>query len=114
MGTKLREMCAGKSQQANGAIGSQHKGDEMLTRAGMCSDPELQAMVLDQLVARVRGKLENFETPRNIRLVSDQWTPENGLLTSAMKIKRKPIQNKYSHLIDEMYEETAAKRANKA
>ena len=42
-----------------------------------------------------------------------QWTPENGLITSAMKIRRKPIQKNYQDLIDVMYEEVAVKRSKK-
>jgi len=83
------------------------------SRTDLCNDERLRGVVLSELQAKVKGILENFETPRNIRLVADQWTPENGLITSAMKIRRKPIQKNYQDLIDVMYEEVAVKRSKK-
>ena len=38
----------------------------------MCNDERLRGVVLSELQAKVKGILENFETPRNIRLVADQ------------------------------------------
>jgi len=34
-------------------------------------------------------RLEKFEIRRAVHLVSEVWTPESGLLTAAMKLKRK-------------------------
>ena len=37
------------------------------------------------------AKLNKFEIPAKITLCSEEWTPDNGLVTAAMKIKRKNI-----------------------
>ena len=41
-------------------------------RTDLCNDERLRGVVLSELQAKVKGILENFETPRNIRLVADQ------------------------------------------
>lgn len=48
-------------------------------------------------------QLEKFEIPEKITLCKDEWSPSNGLLTAAFKIKRKDIQEKYKADINRMY-----------
>ena len=60
----------------------------------MCNDREIVKHVLIEITQFVRKRLQNFEVPRNITLVSDviAWTPDTGLATAAMKLKRKPVE----------------------
>ena len=44
-----------------------------------------------------------FEIPRAVFLVSQPWTPESGLLTAAMKLKREYIKTMYGEQIGELY-----------
>ena len=65
--------------------------------------------IIDYITNQVRrhglnAGLSKHEIPQKIILSSDEWTPENGLMTAAMKIKRKNITNKYQKQIDRMYE----------
>ena len=48
-------------------------------------------------------RLQKFEIPQAVHLVSELWTPESGLLTAAMKLKRKNIEEKFSEEIAQMY-----------
>mmetsp|Transcript_15916 Transcript_15916/g.37539 ORF Transcript_15916/g.37539 Transcript_15916/m.37539 type:complete len:695 (+) Transcript_15916:96-2180(+) len=48
-------------------------------------------------------KLAEFEVPKKFALVADPWTPENDLLTAAMKLKRPLIAEKHKDAIDKMY-----------
>lgn len=50
-----------------------------------------------------KGGTENIETPRNIKIVADTWTPESGLVTDALKLKRRAIEQKYKDDINELY-----------
>jgi long-chain acyl-CoA synthetase len=43
------------------------------------------------------------EILKTFRLVEGEWTPENGMLTAAQKIKRKEIVEAYKDQIDSMY-----------
>uniref|UniRef100_A0A8C1K724 long-chain-fatty-acid--CoA ligase n=1 Tax=Cyprinus carpio TaxID=7962 RepID=A0A8C1K724_CYPCA len=49
------------------------------------------------------GKLERFEVPQKIRLSSEAWTPETGLVTDAFKLKRKELKNHYIKDIERLY-----------
>ena len=49
------------------------------------------------------GRLAKYEIPQALKLVPEVWTPDTGLVTAALKLKRKSIQDHYQHHIDEMY-----------
>ena len=70
----------------------------------ICKDRDVTGGVLRELVNHSKKlKLEKFEIPGAVTVVKEIWSPDNGLLTSAMKIKRKPIQDLYQSEIDRMY-----------
>ena len=48
-------------------------------------------------------RLQKFEIPRAVCLITEPWTPESGLITAAMKLKRKVIEATFSNEISEMY-----------
>ncbi|KPI85420.1 putative Long chain fatty Acyl CoA synthetase [Leptomonas seymouri] len=47
---------------------------------------------------------KSFEVVQNVKLLTDEWTPENGVLTAAMKLKRSAIDEKYKDDIKELFE----------
>lgn len=49
------------------------------------------------------GKLNKAETPRRIYLHPDAWTPATGLVTEALKLKRKNIEKAFEAEIESMY-----------
>ena len=55
--------------------------------------------ILDHLDLQIHERIEKFI------LLSDSWTPENGLLTATYKPRRKEIEGKYQKAISELYEE---------
>jgi long-subunit acyl-CoA synthetase (AMP-forming) len=72
--------------------------------AALCHDPEIQRLVLLDLQNVGRNlKLKSIETVRAIRLLPEQWTPQNFYLTAAMKLNRGYIVNQIRPMIDEMY-----------
>ena len=48
-------------------------------------------------------RLQKFEIPQAVFLVSEPWTPESGLLTAAMKLKRKSLEAAFAEEISELY-----------
>lgn len=72
-----------------------------------------QAVCLDELVNRnvlkeltthgISNGLEKFEVPKQIVLVPEMWTPDSGLVTAAMKLKRKEIEKRYANHIYDLY-----------
>ncbi len=71
----------------------------------MCVNDAINAKMLKELTAHARKvKLERFEHPGAVTLVTELWTPESGLVTAAFKLKRKPIQDYYQKDLKKMYE----------
>lgn len=69
-----------------------------------CSDRDLTGAVLRELIKHgKKHRLEKFEIPGAVTLVKETWDPESGLVTSAFKLKRKPLQDFYQQDIDRMY-----------
>lgn len=80
-------------------------GKPKMTYTEMCLDPDIANAATSQI--REHGKkcqLFGAELPAKIKLCSDEWTPESGLLTAAFKLRRNKIQQHYQHAIDEIHE----------
>lgn len=70
----------------------------------LCNNPQIEKEVLRIInEAAISGKLERFEIPKKIRLSSEPWTPETGLVTDAFKLKRKELKSHYQEDIERMY-----------
>lgn len=54
--------------------------------------------------AKKYGK-KPFECVKKVRVLNDEWTPENGVLTAAQKLKRRVVDVKYADLIAKLFEE---------
>lgn len=75
-----------------------------ITFGELCDDREVIAKVLETLREFGESKgLLRFEIPNRIKLCPEEWTPDNGLVTAALKIRRLQIQQFYRQSIDELY-----------
>jgi long-chain acyl-CoA synthetase len=71
------------------------------------STPEFIKAALASLAATAKAnKIAPFCFIKNVRFVTDEWTPESGILTAAMKLKRREISSKYGELITKMFAES--------
>jgi long-chain acyl-CoA synthetase len=59
----------------------------------------------DLLLAMKDSNLSSIEKPRKIKLCTEDWTPESGLVTAAMKIRRKQINDFYKVELDALFSE---------
>jgi len=72
----------------------------------LCRNKKIETMVNHAIKAYAeQNGLSKREIPLKIKLCSDQWTPDNGLLTAALKLKRVVILNNYKKEILEMFEQ---------
>ena len=56
----------------------------------LCKHPEINAAVLENLKECAKiGKLTRVDTPIAVYLETEPWLPETGLVTDALKLKRK-------------------------
>lgn len=49
------------------------------------------------------AKLDKFETPAKIKLMPDPWTPESGLVTAALKLKREQLKSTFKDDLEKLY-----------
>jgi long-chain acyl-CoA synthetase len=72
----------------------------------VCKTKEAEELVLKSIGnASKNAKLKPFEMVKNVRLVHVEWTPEDGILSSAGKIKRNVVKERYEQEILAMYEQ---------
>ncbi|XP_026314422.1 long-chain-fatty-acid--CoA ligase 4 [Hyposmocoma kahamanoa] len=70
----------------------------------LCNNSEIEKAVVKELADHARKcGLEKFEVPAAVKLCTEVWTPDMGLVTAAFKIKRKDIQERYKEDIKRMY-----------
>jgi long-subunit acyl-CoA synthetase (AMP-forming) len=70
----------------------------------LCVDPKIVDTVSKALIAQCKAsKLIEFEIPKKYALIAEAWTPENDLLTAAMKLKRPIIADKHKDEIAKLY-----------
>ena len=81
-------------------------GKSYLTRQEICNDPEVLNLIQKTIEEQcLESGLHRRETPVRIYLSTEEWTPDNELLTAAMKLKRKNVLKHYQTQIDELFKE---------
>ncbi|HWM06620.1 MAG TPA: long-chain fatty acid--CoA ligase, partial [Actinophytocola sp.] len=71
--------------------------------ATLVEHPEIRAAVLAG-VKEGNQKLARVEQLKRIRLLPSTWEPGGDELTPTMKLRRKPIAEKYAHEIDTLFD----------
>lgn len=72
--------------------------------AQLCTEPLVNSAATDSLSAHcAKAGLVKFEIPHKYMLCKEVWTPENELVTAALKIRRLQIQKFYQNEIDAIY-----------
>ncbi|OQR78922.1 long-chain-fatty-acid--CoA ligase 4-like [Tropilaelaps mercedesae] len=75
-----------------------------LTFKELCEEPEVKKAATNEILEHARRcNLHKMEIPTKIKLCSESWLPDSGLVTAAFKIRRKQITTYYQKDIDEMY-----------
>lgn len=85
-------------------VGQELSKPSTMSYAELCKEPDVIRAVLT--VLQVHGKnqqLNRFEIPTALYLCSEPWTPDNGLVTAAFKLRRKPLTTLYSEQVAAMY-----------
>lgn len=56
-----------------------------------------------QKLSQARKNYSNFERISDVRLVNEEFSLDNGLMTQTMKIKRNKVFEKYANIIEDMF-----------
>lgn len=71
----------------------------------MCDDNEIRQEILKDIrEVCFNSGLHKKEIPVAIVVCKQEWTPDNDLLTSAFKLKRKNVLKYYKNEIDSMFD----------
>ena len=81
---------------------AEEKGIEFKTREDLVANPEV-VKLLEGVVVELNKTLPSYETIKQIRLLSEEFTQENDMLTPTLKVRRKIVNKKFADLIDSMY-----------
>ncbi|XP_059463006.1 long chain acyl-CoA synthetase 9, chloroplastic [Corylus avellana] len=93
-------------------VASQHTVQDWASKQGisftdfadLCEKEETKKEVLASIQKEAkRARLQRFEIPAKIKLLSEPWTPESGLVTGAFKIKRDVIRKTFSEDLSKLY-----------
>jgi len=79
-------------------------------RAALCEDEQARELIARE-IERVNKSFEAHERIKKFRLVPEEFTQENGLLTPTLKKKRRDIREAYADRIAEMYGEKEFEQA---
>jgi long-chain acyl-CoA synthetase len=78
-------------------------------RESICESDAARDLV-EREIERVNRDFEDHEQIKKFRLVPEEFTQENGLLTPTLKKKRRDIRERYADEIAEMYDEKEFER----
>jgi len=86
-----------------------HHGISDTSAAALATHPAIHAAI-DSAVTTGNGKLSRVEQIKRFTILPAFWEPGGDEITPTMKLKRRPITEKYAEVIDSMYA-TAAQSA---
>jgi len=77
------------------------------SREELVADPKVQALYQD-IVDEANVTLARFEKLKRVVIIPDELSAADGTLTHTFKVRRRGIEARYRHLIDEMYAKAEA------
>ncbi len=66
-------------------------------------DNKLVTDKINREIAIINKKLASHEQIKRVRLIADDWTPLNDMLSQTLKLKRHNVKAKYKNIINEIY-----------
>jgi long-chain acyl-CoA synthetase len=70
--------------------------------SAVCRNEAVKEWVAEEVEA-VNERFEKHERIKEFRLVPEEWSPENDLLTPSMKLKRRNIIDRYEEMVKDIY-----------
>jgi long-chain acyl-CoA synthetase len=86
---------------------AKEQGITWATAEELVANPRVVEYVESQVLGTL-GDLARFERPKKIALLAHDLTVENGFLTPSLKVKRRVVEERLSHVIDALYAGEAA------
>jgi len=74
------------------------------SRAELIAHPKVQSLY-EGIVEGINQNLARFEKLKRVLLVADEFSTDNGVMTPTLKLRRRVVEERYRHQIDELYAE---------
>ncbi|WP_222844266.1 AMP-binding protein [Aldersonia kunmingensis] len=84
-------------------------GVEAVDLRGVAEHPDVVAEI-DAAIARANAQLARIEQVKRHSVIADIWMPGGTELTPTMKLRRRPIADKYASVIEDLYAPSKAVR----
>ncbi len=105
-------LCVGEGRPFITALAVVNENEWKKFAESLGADPEdpeslMRRDVRLAAIRRLKKSASNFPqygVPRNVSLMREHWTVDNGLLTVTMKLRRKKILEKYQDKVEELYQ----------
>ncbi|MCA9522735.1 MAG: long-chain fatty acid--CoA ligase [Myxococcales bacterium] len=86
------------------AAWAEAQGKSARVAAELVGDRDLERDI-EAALGRVNGQLARYESIKTFRIVAEDFSVENDMLTPSLKLKRRVISERYRPLIREMYDQ---------
>ncbi|MFN9150791.1 MAG: hypothetical protein ACK6C4_05410 [Bacteroidota bacterium] len=70
----------------------------------LVGNPTLRSTV-EKEINRLQRDLSKYERVRRFAIIPEPFSVENGMLTPTLKVKRKAVLERYSDIVDSLYEQ---------
>ncbi len=80
------------------------------SRAELVASAKVQALY-EAAVEEINQNLARFEKLKRVIVVAEEFSPENGILTPTLKLRRRVVEERYRQQIDELYAHAEAASA---
>lgn len=77
-------------------------GISFSSRADLVANPKVQSLYED-MVEQINQNLARFEKLKRVLVVADEFSPENGIMTPTLKLRRRVVEERYKKQIDDLY-----------
>jgi long-chain acyl-CoA synthetase len=77
------------------------------SRAELVANSKVQALYADA-VETINHNLARFEKLKRVMVVADEFSPDSGIMTPTLKLRRRVVEERYRRQIDELYAQAEA------
>jgi long-chain acyl-CoA synthetase len=77
------------------------------SRPDLIANAKVQALY-ESAVEEINQNLARFEKLKRVIVVADEFSPDNGILTPTLKLRRRMVEERYRRQIDELYSQAEA------
>jgi long-chain acyl-CoA synthetase len=84
----------------------QDQGIRLASHEAMATEPAVRSLI-DGEVKRLTAHLAQWETIKRFALLPEDFTFDNGNLTSTLKLKRRVVEKNYREIIDKLYADSS-------